>query len=979
MGISTYSFAHDEVKTPRGKESSDYIHNYQKITGKIGKSSTVFLVNFAIDELKKKIALDMENTEIKAVIIKDLFLKENIVIAYREKEKVKFLDSPPKELEDLRYFKENIIQEKGYSQTAIGEISVYFSTYNEYISLTQEEKSYLDLKKEIKYCIDPNWMPLEGLEDNRHIGISSNYIEIFSKRAGVKMTLVPTTSWEESLHFVKERKCDALSLASKTKSRSEFLDFTSSYLETPIVVATKVGIPFIDDISLIVEKKLGVVKGYSLLETIREEYPYISLVEVDSIQDGLKRVEDGEIFGYLDNTIVINHEIQQNFVGTLAISGKLNYKILLSFATRNDEKILKKIFEKVILSLEKETKIKLLNKWVRVNYNTQTNYKILVNSIVIFIVIIIAVIYWNRRLSKLNRQLAQQRDRAEEMTRIKSEFLANMSHEIRTPMNGIIGMSHIVLQSELNYKQRNFIEKIDNSAKQLLGIINDILDLSKMEAGKMELESVQFDLYEIINDSISLIETKTNEKGLSVVVHYNESIGRYFHGDPLRVLQILNNLLSNATKFTHKGEILVYVLKGHEGKIRIEVKDTGIGLDSEDKKKLFDSFSQGDGTTTRNYGGTGLGLTITKQLISMMNGEIWVESQKGVGSNFIFEIDLGEAEVKKECSSTISSGDSSNIKLPSLVEKKILVVEDNVINQDVLVGLLEESGVGIDIAEDGEVAVKLFQKNHYDLIFMDIQMPIMDGFAATQIIRESNKKVPIIALTANVLKDDIQKSKDAGMNGHLNKPLNVKELFQVVKKFLDVEVKSVKNQQTSEISIPDFKHIDTKIGLEQLNGNRKLYLKLLRDFENNYRDLQLETLDKDDFERAIHTIKGVSGTIGAKALNTIATEIDKSQNRELLELLYGELLLVLTDLKSIEKAHEEHSKKSASKVSIEKLFLDLREAIKRTRPREFKALLVQLDSIELEKDDKEVFLKLKEYLKAYKFKEAIEEIDKREA
>jgi len=401
---------------------------------------------------------------------------------------------------------------------------------------------------------------------------------------------------------------------------------------------------------------------------------------------------------------------------------------------------------------------------------------------------------FNQLQSKLEKDfnhLNELKIKAEETAKMKSQFLANMSHEIRTPINGIVGMSYLVLQTDLTPRQRSYIEKIEESSKSLLAIINDILDLSKIESGKLVIDKVNFNLNKVIKNSLDLIRFNAKKKGLKIKVKYEGNVPKRLYGDSLRLSQILNNLLSNAVKFTQKGEIRLTIKRAKGDIFRFEVKDTGIGLKKEEQKKIFKAFSQADGSTTRDYGGTGLGLTISKQLVELMGGKIWVESEYGKGSSFIFELELKEVQIEDENidinieNSKIQTRLKRDINL--LKNCKILLAEDNEINQEIILGLLENSSIKLDIAKNGKEAIEKFKQNRYTLILMDIQMPVMDGYEATKIIREIDKNIPIIAITANAMKEDIKKSAKYGMNSHINKPIEVEELYEVILRYTPQE------------------------------------------------------------------------------------------------------------------------------------------------------------------------------------------------
>jgi len=684
--------------------------------------------------------------------------------------------------------------------------------------LTDEERAFLADASTIPVAAQNTNYPVSFFDhrSNQWQGIFFDLLDEITKLTGLEFDVIhdETAPWAEINDLLISGEAAFTPQVGWTREREEFYIWSDVVLYNDYFALISHSDHRNIVLNDILNERIGLIRGTVFEYIFNRWFPTHRNTVIYETQDlafeGLKSGEVDLVMSTQRRLMYLTHYQElPNFKANLIF----NQYTEISFGFNKNETTLLSIIDKALILTDYE---RIIEQWTEKTYDfrvkvIEERQPWLISALVAFsLILVLLVILHNRNrkvaeersklienISETSIQLELALNKANEDSRAKSNFLANMSHEMRTPLNAIIGMTLIGKRSKNTEEKGYALNKIDDASTHLLGIVNDILDMAKIEANKLELFPVEFNFKNMVDRVMGVVNFRAEEKKHNLSVNIDKKIPKYIFGDDQRLSQVIANLLTNAFKFTPEGgnislDISLVGRNGNDCELRTEVTDSGIGISKEQQEKLFEIFEQADNSTSREYGGTGLGLAISKRIVEMMDGEIWIESEIGKGAKFIFTVHVESGQKSDAEHEAIDGRDAKmdTFSQDSFEGKRLLIAEDVEINREIMVALLEDSGLIIDCAETGKEAVDMVAADpeKYDIVFMDLQMPQMNGLEAARLIRalpdERYRKLPIIAMTANVFKDDIEACLEAGMNDHISKPLDYERVLKVLAEYL---------------------------------------------------------------------------------------------------------------------------------------------------------------------------------------------------
>lgn len=702
----------------------------------------------------------------------------------------------------------------------------YSFIHNDMIIFSDEEEKWLAEHAEIIVTGDPDWPPNSYYDtEGNYTGIVADLWDIIENRSGISFKRIRSGNWAESLDMLRKGDIEIIDCVSETPERKEFMLFSDVLFSSNIVLVGRENTRFVNGIGDIGDMTIAVQQGVSEIELIKRDHPDIRLSYYSDPDMAYRDVSAGKIDLFLRHQSDFSFKQKAKMLTNLKIVGPTEYTRDYRVGVSKENEELAGIINKILSHITVEEKNGVFDKWYGKEKRV-IDYGLLWKIVLSAIAVIALVFYWNRTLAKeielrkkTQDELEIAIEKAEEATKAKSVFLANMSHEIRTPMNAVIGFADLLKKTPMTPEQNSYLSTIKSAGTTLLEIINDILDISKVEANKIELNYSFFDLCSMMFDLTQYFDEKVRTKNLTFKVSCDHGGPLIVYLDEMRVRQVITNLISNAVKFTSSGWIGMSAVstKNDDGTtdIAITVSDTGIGIPEEDIEKIFGAFEQsGQSIHSKKYQGTGLGLAITKKFSELMNGTVSVKSELGKGSEFTVTFRNVKTEGQSEHIADADKYDQVPLKFS---KAKVLVADDIVSNRYLLTELCINLGLETIEAENGREAVEKAKLYVPDLILLDMRMPEMDGYEAIDILKNdrATERIPVIAVTASVMGNEMEKIEKLRFDGFVRKPVKVDELIGQMKKVLKYEIIEETGAGLSEA---DENIIDSGILIEKLTS-----------------------------------------------------------------------------------------------------------------------------------------------------------------
>jgi signal transduction histidine kinase len=666
--------------------------------------------------------------------------------------------------------------------------------------LSNDEIRWLDeTRHNIRFAPDPNWIPVDYVDsEGVHQGIVAELIKIIENKLDVSFNLVYFNAWADGLHGMRNNEVAVMGSVQRTEERERYLNFTDPYIIIPTVILVRKN--YSDEINSkqINNMLLAGVRDYAYIEYVNKTYPGAEIIEYDDNLIALIQASLGNTDGVIIDLMSASALIEKYNITNLNIGTTLEYSLELRFASRKDLPELNSILQKTLAGIDEKQKQEIIGNWVNIQILGQgnflsRNYKYFIYAAIFLLVSTLLILLISLSLKKqvyartreLKNEVEQKNlalKRAAESDKLKTAFLNNLSHEIRTPMNGIVGFSTLLRDKKITREQIDqYTTIIDGSAYQLLNTVDDILEMAHIESNQVTIHTVHFDLKSLLDSIYDQYKYHVKEKNLEFILSIPENPIFGFYTDKTKLSLIISKLIDNSIKFTRKGKIeFGYKVSGEF--LKFFVEDTGIGITYEMHERLFDRFFKIESTDSQFFGGSGLGLPISKGLVELLGGKIWFESTAERGSVFFFTIPMSENTEISGTDKKISQGEKQLFKEYDFSNITILIAEDDEFNQFYLQEIFTKTNAKIIMAVNGQEAVDSIISNpEISIALLDIKMPVMDGLKAARIIKGKYANLPLIAQTAYTQQHEKDAIFEAGFNEYISKPINQKELFRLIK------------------------------------------------------------------------------------------------------------------------------------------------------------------------------------------------------